>query len=280
MPAQDDESSVRHLFELGYVDPDDVAARESSRRRQQHAELKTAADLAAGGKLEEAAHLLQSLCANDPNWIAPRQLLVEIYFRARRFREAQAELDWLTYNGVESPRLSLPAGAMALGRRELTSAIELLEYAAHVAPDLPSVHTLLGTALLRAARVVEATEAFQEAIQRNSADARALDGLSAVCLLQAKFDEAADWALQALEQDIKLFDAHFHLGLALARLDRPEDALRALEAGAKVDSTRGAPYRWMAKIARAQLNDPERTDDYIERGHAVVRQRRNRRRSD
>ena len=278
MPQQDDESSVRHLVEIGYVDPDDVATREASRLQQQQAEFKAAAEFAVDGKLDEAAPLLQSLCADDPNWIAPRQLLAEVHFRLGRFCEAQAELDWLSCNAVENPRLSLLAGALALGRREIAAAIELLQYAAHGDPELPSVYRLLGTALLRASRMSEATEAFHEAIRRNGADARAFDGLAAVCLRQADFDGAADWALQALEQDILLFDAHFHLGLALARLHRPEDALKALEAGAKVEPTRSAPYRWMARIAREQLHEPERAAGYIQRGREVTRQRRNQRR--
>jgi tetratricopeptide (TPR) repeat protein len=277
MAQQDYESSVRHLVELGYVDPEDSAARVFARGRLQQVDLKTAADLAARGNFDEAAKILQSLCANDPSWVSPRQLLAEVYFRAGRFSEAQAELDWLTYNAVESPRLSLLAGTIALTRRQIPCAIELLEYAAHVEPELPNIHRLLGTALLRSARLSEAADAFHKAIRRNSADARALDGLAAVCLRQADFDGAADWALQALDHDMKLFEAHVHLGMALAGLHRPQDALKALEASAKVDPTRGAPYRWMAKIAHEQLHEPERAAGYRERGREAVRQRRKQR---
>jgi predicted Zn-dependent protease len=280
MPQQDDEPSVNHLVELGYVDPDEAATREASRRRQQRSEFKKAAELAAGFKLDEAAQILKSLCADDPNWIAPRRLLAEVYFRKGRFGAAQLQLDWLTFNGVECPRLALMAGAIALGRREIASAVELLEYAAYVEPDLPSIHRLLGTALLRGSRVSEAADAFYEAIRRKVSDARALDGLAAACLRQAKFDEAADWSLRALEQDMRLFDAHYHLGLALTGLNRPDDALRALEAGTRVDSSRAAPYRWMAKIAREQLNALERAAHYRQRGGEVIRQRRKRRRGD
>ncbi|HEX2475279.1 MAG TPA: tetratricopeptide repeat protein [Lacipirellulaceae bacterium] len=280
MPQEDDESSVQHLIELGYVDPDEAAAFEASRRRQQHAEFKRAAELAARNKLDDAAKVLELLCADDPNWPAPRQLLAEVHYRAARFDDAQSQLDWLTYHGVESPRLALLAGTIALRRREVALAIELLEYAAHVEPDLPSVHMLLGTALLRLGRVKEAAGCFREAVGRNVADVRALDGMAAACLRLAKFDEAADWSLRALEGDMHLFDAHCHLGLALAGLNRPEDALRALEAGARIDPTRIGPYRWMAKIAGEQLNDPERASRYIQRGRELTRQRRNRRRTD
>jgi predicted Zn-dependent protease len=280
MPQQDDESPVQHLVELGYVDPDEVAARDASRRREQHAGFKKAAELASENKLDEAAQGLEALCTTDSSWVAPRQLLAEVYYRAARFVDAQTQLDWLTLRGVESPRLSLLAGAIALRRREVVLAIELLQYAAYVEPDLPSVHMLLGIALLRAGRTNEAATSFGEAIQRNAADVRALDGMAATCLRQAKFDEAADWSLRALEQDMRLFEAHYHLGLALAGLNRPEDALRALEAGTRVDPSRAAPYRRMAKIARVQLNDSEREARYVQRGREKIRDRRNRLRSD
>jgi tetratricopeptide (TPR) repeat protein len=280
MPQQHDESSVDHLVELGYIDPDEAAAREASRRHEQHAEFKKAAKLAADSKLGEAAQVLEALCAEDANWVIPRQLLAEIYYRAARFSDAQTQLDWLTSRGVESPRLALLAGVIALRRREIVLAIELLEYAAFVEPELPSVHMLLGTALLRAGRVTEASASLGEAIRKNAADVRALDGMAAACLRQAIFDEAADWSLRALEHDMRLFDAHYHLGLALAGLNRPEDALRALEAGARVDPSRAAPYRWMAKIAREQLNDRERATRYLQRGREMIRQRRKRRQID
>jgi predicted Zn-dependent protease len=274
MPQQDDESSVRHLVELGYVDPEEAAASEAARRRRQQAELKAAAELVGSGKLEEAAALLESLCADDANWIAPRQLLAEVYYRAGRFREAQAQLDWLTHNGIESPRLALLAGALALSRRDVASAIELLEYAAYVEPDLPNVHTQLGVAMLRGGHVGEAESVFHEAVQRNSRDVRALDGLAAIRLRQSTWEEAADWALRALDQDMRFFAAHCHLGLALAGLNRPEDALRAIETGARVDPRRSAPYRWMAQIAREQLNDEGLAERYREMGREVVRRRR------
>jgi tetratricopeptide (TPR) repeat protein len=276
MPQGDDESSVQHLVELGYVDPDEAAAVEASRRRQQHGEFKRVTELAAGNKLDDAARVLDVLCADDPKWAAPRQLLAEVYYRAARFDDAQSQLDWLTYHGIESPRLALLAGAIALRRREVALAIELLEYAAHVEPDLPSVHMLLGTALLRVGRVNEAADSLGEAVRRNVADVRALDGMAATCLRLAKFEEAADWSLRALEHDMHLFYAHCHLGLALAGLERPEDALRALETAVRVDPNRSGLYRWMAKIAREQLDDPQRAARYLQRGRGLTRQGRKR----
>src|SRR5688572_6331889 len=137
MQQHDDEQSVSHLVELGYIDPNEIAGREAAIRQQQQVELRQATDLTAAGRLAEATVVLEKLSSDDPNWIAPRRLLAEIHYRAGRFDAAQAQLDWLTFHGVEHPRLALIAGAIALNRRQLQLALELLEYAAYVEPNLP-----------------------------------------------------------------------------------------------------------------------------------------------
>jgi tetratricopeptide (TPR) repeat protein len=265
-----DEQSVHHLVELGYVDPDEAAHRAAAARQQRQAELQRASDLSSKGALRDAAAMLESLAAADPDWPAPRQLLAEIYYRAGQFDEAQSQLDWLTYHGVEHPRLALLAGAMALSRREPQVALEALEYARHVEPKLPSVHTLFGTALLRLGRLHEAENAFRQAVDSNASDARACDGLAAVCLRRGEFEDAADWALQALEKNMQLFQAHYHLGVALARLNRPHEALQALETSCRLEPMRAAPYYWLARIAGFQLNDSALASRYRQRGREAT----------
>jgi tetratricopeptide (TPR) repeat protein len=278
MQQHDDEQSVRYLVELGYIDPNEIAACEAAIRQQQQVELRQATDLTAAGRLAAATGLLEKLASDDPNWIAPRRLLAEIHYRAGRFDAAQAQLDWLTFHGVEHPRLALIAGAIALSQRELRLALEALEYAAYVEPKLPNVNTLRGTVLLRLARFDEAANAFREAKTQKPADARALDGLATVCLKEGQLEQAADWALQAIEQDPKLFRAHYHLGLALARLNRLDEALLALEMSTKVGPTRSAPYCWLSQISKEQLNDSARAAHYRELGRQVIHRRRTERR--
>jgi tetratricopeptide (TPR) repeat protein len=276
---QPDDQSVRHLVELGYVDPEEIATRDAETRRQQSAVLREATELSLQGRLPEAAVLSEQLVNADPDWAAPRQLLAEIRYRQGQLVDAQAQLDWLTYHGVEHPRLALIGGAIALNQRDLPTALESLEYASYVDPDLPSVHTLYGCTLLRVGKLDQATDAFRRAAEQRPADARALDGLAAVCLRTRQFEEAADWALQAVEQNVQLFHAHYHLGLALMRLDRPQEALQALENSARVDRMRCAPYYWLARVAELQLNSPDLAARYRQQGRDIVRDRSTRRNS-
>jgi tetratricopeptide (TPR) repeat protein len=267
------DASVRHLIELGYVDPEVVAAREAVVRRELEAEFQQAAKCYELGDVEGAARLFEKLSADDLDWIAPRQFLAEIYYRTGRITEARSQLDWLTVHAVEQPRLALISGTIALADRELAEALDALEYAAHVEPTLPSVHTLLGTTRLRLADIGGAEKAFQMAVKQNAADAPALDGLAAVCLRRRDFAAAANYALEALQHDIQLFRAHYHLGVALASMDRPRDATAAFENAVRINARSAAPYCWLQRIAK-KLGDAVLAAQYRERGREVIRRRR------
>jgi len=110
--------------------------------------------------------------------------------------------------------------------------------------------------------VDEAKLAFDRALSQRPTDAQALDGLAAVYLRQSNFAEAANAALEALEQDMQLFRAHYHLGVALAHLDRPNEAITALETSTKLSPISAAPYYWLDRIADRQLADRDRARQY------------------
>jgi tetratricopeptide (TPR) repeat protein len=247
-----DEEAVRHLLALGYVDPEEISAREAALRSERKAELARAIALYEQGQEQDAVALFEHLTRVDPEWITVHQRLAEIHYRAGRWADAQGQLDWLNYHGVESPRLSLMAGSMALRRRDMQAALELLEYAQFAEPEPPGVDGLLGTVLLRLQRLERAETAFRRAIERNPHDIYALDGLAVIALQRGQFDEAAGLALQALEHDMRFFRAHLHLGIALTRLGRSQEAMQALETAARLEPYRTAPIFWLRRIGAAR----------------------------
>ena len=186
-----------------------------------------------------------------------------------------AHLEWLDHHGVVSPKLASIVGAMALAGRDVPAALDELEYAAHVEPVLAGVQSLLGTTLLRLRRWEAAEAAFERAIQQNPADTTALDGLAAVALHHGDFEAAAHWALEALEQNMRLFRAHYHLGIALVRLQRIEAAIEAFNACLQLDPTRAVPLYWLAQIAQDHQQDGALAAQYRERARDIIRRRRN-----
>lgn len=247
--AQAEDDVVRHLCELGYVDPSAVAVRNTLVQQQLEAELQKAKKLLAGGAAEEGIRELERLAAEDSAWITPHQLLVELYYRSGRLAEASTHLEWLAEHAVEHPGLSLIRGTVAMARREMGTALEELEYAAYVEPSLPGVYSLLGTAYLRLRRLAEARKSFEQAIDTNDGDAVAYVGLASIALASGECEEAAGLALEALQRDLHSYEGHCRLGLALMRLSRLADATTAFEQAARVNPRRGAAYGWLARIA-------------------------------
>jgi tetratricopeptide (TPR) repeat protein len=275
----DQDASVRHLVELGYFDPADLAANEARLRQKSAATLRDAEEMLRAGRLSDAIGLLNTAAAEDPAWIVPHQKLAAIHYRAGQWNEAEVELDWLTFHGIEHPQLALISGTIALERRQLQRALEYLEYAVYVAPEIPGVLNLLGRAFLRLNRLDDAEAAFQKSLETNSSDAYALDGLAAICLRNREYKKAADFALNALGHDMQVFGAHYRLGIALSFLDRPAGAITALETAARLRPTVAALYWWLARIANVQLKDVKRAKNYYDRGLELVRHRREVRRA-
>jgi tetratricopeptide (TPR) repeat protein len=264
------------LVELGYIDPVEAAARCEVERRRLEKELRRAGELTTQGHSDEAVALLLEIAAERPSWVSPRQALAELYYRRGDWRKARAELEWLSERGVDSPRLATISAAIAIAGREFSSAVDELEYACHVEPGLARAKTLLGTACLRLGKFDAAEQWFHQAIEIEPSDAYALDGLAAIHLARRQFQDSAEWALQAVEHDMRLFRAHYHLGVALFHLGRPAEATAAMETCARLEPLRAAPYFWLSRIAERQLGDSRAAREHRQRGIAVVRKRRNR----
>jgi tetratricopeptide (TPR) repeat protein len=128
--------------------------------------------------------------------------------------------------------------------------------------------------LLRLDRLKDADDAFGKSLQRNPLYASSLDGRAAVSLRTGEFESAAEHALNALERDMQLSSAHYHLGVALSFMDRPMEAVTALETAARLEPRRAAPYFWLSRIAQVQLGDDERAREYRGRAKSIIRRRR------
>ncbi len=137
-------------------------------RRELEAEFQLTLKQYERGELAEAARQFEKLAIDDPTWVAPRQLLAEVYYRIGDLDRAASQLEWLTLHAVEHPRLALISGAIALASRNMPEALDALRYAAHVEPELPSVHTLLGTVYFRLGNLEAAKTEYQHALKQRT----------------------------------------------------------------------------------------------------------------
>ena len=266
-------AAVRHLLDLGYTDPLQTAARQMAAERARQAALDQAEQLLRDGQAAEAIALLETAARNEPEWIAGRHWLARAYFRAGRIDETRELLDWLEAHGVEHPEILVMRAGIALGRRRLDEARDQAEYAKGLHAPLPQADVILGDVSFRRGDRQAADAAYRLAIKHMPRNAAAKTGLAAVALREESYEEAADWALRAIEDDPTRWQAHCHLGRALAQMERLAEARIALESSARLNSMRAAPYHWLAEVCEL-LGDRAGALSARQRAREVIARRR------
>jgi tetratricopeptide (TPR) repeat protein len=274
--ALEEQAAVRHLVELGYEDPLEIAARETIRRRAQESQLNRAAELAGAGQIQAAIDLLESAVAGDERWTAGRHWLARAYFRAGHDKRAAECLHWLEAHGVEHAELALMRASMALKRRELDQALDWAGYAKCLQDPLPEADILLGDIYFRRGQIAEAEAAFNRAATQ-AESALALTGLGSVALRRGELETAADRFLSALELDMNLWTAHYRLGLALVRLNRTEGARIAFSTALRLQPQLAGPLRFLSRL-RALAGDAMGAAEFKTRAFEVIHRRREARR--
>jgi tetratricopeptide (TPR) repeat protein len=272
--GRDLDPSVEHLVELGYVDPHDLAAREAAEQCRRITELNRALSLIDADLFAQAIACLEQLAKEHPDWINSRAVLAEAYHRANLWQSARTEIEWLMCRGIEQPQLYFLSAAIEFASRQYDLALEELQCAGRAGIVLPGARALEGEIHLRKRDFAAAEAAFRSSIEQEGPTLRTLDGLASVNLSFGRYEEAAVNALDALAQEMRFGRAHYHLAIALLQLDKPQEALRALETWAAVEPQAAAPYRWMARVCEQRFDDPPRAASYRAQGRDVVRRRR------
>ena len=138
----------------------------------------------------------------------------------------------------------------------------------------PGSSILEGNIHLRRHDFHEADRTFQQSIESDGPTALSLNGRAAVKLHLGEYEEAAVCALDALGMDMRLGKAHYHLAVALYFLNKPQEALQALNSWAALEPHTAAAYWWMARVNRLLLRDLPQAAACIERGKEIIRRRR------
>jgi len=266
--------AIRHLVELGYEDPLETALRERIDQCRCETERNRALSLLEANQADEAIELLQSLKTNHSDWLFPYDLLADIYTQSNQSDLADQELEYLIHRGAESARLYLFLGRIAAIRRDFETAVSHFHVAGQINERLRGLDQAKGIALLKRRAYSEASEKLLSALEIDGPSAQIYDQLATCRLGLGKSEEAAEFALAAIDEDMHYGFAHYHLAIALVRLGRFEDAKRAFEVSTLLEPSHVAPLRWLARLAADHLSEPEQANEYLERGRGIIRSRR------
>lgn len=272
------DEAVRHLVELGYVDPLETQARQQAAQCRRETERNHALSLLDAELTDEAIKILQTLKAEHPNWPTPRELLVEIYLQTDRHELAEQEVEFLVHHGAESARLYYALGRLAAQRREFDQALLHYHVSQQIDLELEGLQQAHAVALMRMRKFELASEMIKQSLNRNGPSARAHDALAVCALGQRDFEAAVEHALSAIDQDPHLAKAHYHLAVALIGIERFVEARHALEFALQVEAEYLAPLRLLAWLCQKHLSATDDAIAYREHGREIIRRRRQQRR--
>jgi tetratricopeptide (TPR) repeat protein len=186
------------------------------------------------GRDEEALKYLEPALASSPNDPA---LIYALGLASLRLRRPMV-------NGAikalaEAPG-GLPASRLLQGQANLTNfqfekAVEDLEAARKLNPELPRLHYSLGLAYFKTDRFDDARAAFEAELTRTPKDVSSLCYLASMDEKEAKLESARQRLDVALSVDPTSPDANWLLGKVLIAQGRPAQAVRPLQIAVSSD---------------------------------------------
>ncbi len=274
-PAEAREA-LRQLADLGYIEAvgDDAAA--AVERTVQANRYQLAVSLLDEHKASEALAIVTELLRDEPEAVHLRMLAAQCEDRLGRREAARAHAERVVSRHPRTAEARLLLAKLALLDGEIERATEALERLAAEHPSLPGLQVQVGQAYLRLRRWAEATAAFGRALATDGDSATAYDGLAAACLGRQEYERAVDYALAAVRLLHHFPRAHYHLGVALARVGRRAEAIEAMTVAVRQLPSLVRGHRWLAHLLRAE-GRTGRADQHAVQAAAIRAQRRQRR---
>lgn len=201
-------------------------------------------------KAAEAVPVLEKAVALEPGYRMAHFLLGQAYQQVGRTAEAERERA-LGVNALVSylpdaltPRVAQYAVNLTarLGQAEALlqagnapRALQLLETAALTHRNNVDLLNNLGIAYMRQGQLDRAGEVLDQAREAEGRFSTYIN-LSSLALREQRFEDALAWADTAVQKAPNVDQAHFNRAMALARLDRIDEALVSLEAAIRVNT--------------------------------------------
>ncbi len=249
MSKEDSQELVQQFVALGYIEDPGEDKEKAAENAEIEAKYNLARSLVWTRRSDEALVLLEDICRRRPWETRFLHVLAQAYHASGYWRQAERLIAAVCPSGTKpSPALTILLGEVKLDLGDLPAALELFEATGGQQIRKPRIHIRLGEMYLRLRRFADAERSFQCALQLDEEAARAWQGLSTVYRRLGKNQETADAALNAVGLIHGLPEAHFNLGVALARSGDSERAVTAFETALKFRPNMIRAHRWLATV--------------------------------
>jgi tetratricopeptide (TPR) repeat protein len=179
--------------------------------------------------------------------------MAEAHFRAGRYDACRQIILALHADGIRGPLSETALAAMEAREGRPEQARAHLRNAEAIGGASAGVMEMMGRLYLRVRRLADAVRMFDAALALEPARATAHDARAIAYLLAGDLIRAEHHAREASTLDPQYYDAKYHLGLALARQQRTEEAISVLKQAASLNGGAGSSaQRRIAELLQRQ----------------------------
>lgn len=226
--------SIRQLVELGYIEAPPPEAEQAVARVMRQQLVNRAMALTNSTRRQQALPLweqLVQLAQEEEDHGQLQAFLVQLAFcllNLGRYDRCELVLQSLDLHHRHSVSVELMLAEIRIKQNRPKEALVHLDRAGD-RTDIPQAKIQIGQAKLQLGRIDEAEEAFHTALKIDDELAAAYHGLACAALVRQDFERVLNHSLCAVGLTHAMPMAHYHLGLALAKMDRMEEAIFALK---------------------------------------------------
>jgi len=255
--AETADAVLQQFVALGYVEPpsEDQARTRASVIRASRYNL--ARSYLQARRPQDALPILEQLSADPGAGGGVATTLVSCYLRLGRGQDARRVLDGLVATGTAGPWIDWFLGVIEYEQGNADAALVYLRRAEEGGTRRPGLHLRVGRLYLRKGRLEDARRAFEKALELDDENAGAQLGLALVALRERRNESAAEHALAAVGLRHFMPTAHYHLGVALARLGQLDRAVLAFETAVHMEPRLLNAHRWL-KLLNLKRGDAVR----------------------
>jgi predicted AlkP superfamily phosphohydrolase/phosphomutase/tetratricopeptide (TPR) repeat protein len=260
---------INRLVELGYIEAPDADQKVAAEKARREIEYNLAKSYMDGGLHAEAELLLVKLMAAWPEEIRFGVELSHCYQSLGQPSKAREMLGAILTSVAKGEEefynqygIAYLLGVAYQAEGDSIKALEYFESAEKTGVCSAALHVQKGNVYEGLKQRVKAQRSYEKALLIDSENSDAMLGLCRIKLSTRQNREAAHQALDIIALKYHTPMAHFHFGVALHRLGRLKDAIRALELSLEQNPNNPAACHRLAHIYGNRLHMEERAVFY------------------
>jgi tetratricopeptide (TPR) repeat protein len=261
--------AIRQLVALGYVDPptDDIQA--TIERTKIDLKTNLAIALFDAGIFEQAIATWQELIelADQDEALINNYLgeLARCHMQRGDFEESEKILENLLVESPGNVMVLFRLAQLKLRRGSPAAALGHLSQIDEAATNSITYHSLAAPAYLQLRLFGDAKSSYRKVLDFDPESAEAWSGLACIAVEEKEYQDACEFALQAVGLEHNQPVTHFHLGVALAQCGYRVEAIKALETCLLLAPRTIAAHQQLAELLAQDERNAEKAHWHLQR---------------